>query len=52
MLNKAIMNEQYNKAIFLSSISSKIYNWRKLKNFIFKHTKGLKKIELNELSGD
>ena len=50
MLNKAIMNEQYNKAIFLSSIASKIYNWRKLKNFIFKHTKGLKKIELDELS--
>ena len=52
MLNKSIMNEQYNKAIFLSSIASKIYNWRKLKNFIFKHTKGLKKIEMDDLFHD
>ena len=49
ILNKAIINEQYNKALFLISIASKIYKWRKLKNFIFKYTKGLKKIEMNEL---
>ena len=49
MLNKAIMNENYDKAIFLSSIASKIYKWRKLKNFIFKYTKGLKKIEMGSV---
>ena len=46
MLNKAIMNEQYNKAIFLSSIYNVVYNNRKLKNFIFKYLHNLKKIDI------
>ena len=44
MLNKAILNENYDKAILLSLIAGKIYNRRILKNFIFKHMHGLKKV--------
>ena len=46
ILNKAIINENYDKVIFLSSIASKFYNWRKLKNFIFKRVEGLKKVDM------
>ena len=49
ILNKAIMDEQYDKAIFLSSIASKMYSWRKLKNFIYKKDLDLKKVEIDEL---
>ena len=50
MVNKAIMKEQYNKAIFLSSIAGKMYNWRNLKNFIYKQNLNLKKVEIGELA--
>ena len=49
MLNNDILNEQYTKVIFLSSITNKFYDCEKLYNFLFKHMYGLKKRDYPKL---
>lgn len=48
ILNISILNEKYDKAIFLSNVAGLFYINEKIRNFIFKKYSGLKKIDFVE----